>query len=345
MMRLVRHRTNTARQLSQDYLNSLVAAWTRKFFSHRSWVAATLATVASIAFLSAIPLRHWQFVPLLLLLISAGVGLANAVVRLLVGDRLPNWTIHIDVIAGNIFISIAVAAAATAHVNLANLYLLVAFFAFLYLPLRSAAIHLTLSGIAYALVLLFGTPPNQPPIMAWLSVLGTAVALGLVVVGLVSMLRMTAREDPLTGLANRRLWHERLEEEMERAKRTESELSVIMIDLDGFKAVNDTEGHDAGDRLLQRVAWSFKGVIRGGGDFLARLGGDEFGIIVPSSGEIGVRSLASRLTDALPGGISASVGIAFWDQKESATELMRRADQAMYTTKRRRRNREPPRLA
>ncbi len=326
----------SAWQLSQDYTNMVVAGWTRTFFAHRSWVAAALATMGALAFLSVVPLHHWHTLRLYLLLGSACVALLNACLRIVIGERLPRWTLHLDVTSGNVFVTVAAAAAGTEHINLANLYLLVAFFAFLYLPLRAAVIHLAVAGAAYGIVLAAGTRPEEPATISWLSVFGTAAVLGAVVVGLISVLRMAAREDPLTGLANRRLWNERLEEEIERAKRSNSELSVLVIDLDGFKLVNDTGGHDAGDRLLRTVASSFQTVIRNGGDFLARLGGDEFGVLAPGLGEIGVRGLANRLTQTLPEGLSASIGIASWDRSESTANLVRRADQAMYQKKQQR---------
>ena len=121
---------------------------------------------------------------------------------------------------------------------------------------------------------------------------------------------------------------------MERSRRSGAALSVVTVDLDSFKAVNDAGGHEAGDRLLQDVARAGQGVVRGGGDFLARLGGDEFAVLAPSTDELGARVLAKRLADALPHGVSASVGVATWDWAEGASDLLRRADQAMYRHKR-----------
>jgi len=167
----------------------------------------------------------------------------------------------------------------------------------------------------------------------------------LVVLGLVSVLRSTAREDPLTGLANRRSWDERLEEELERSRRTGQALSVVMIDLDGFKAVNDRGGHEAGDLLLKELARAWQTATRGGGDFLARLGGDEFGVLAPGSDAIGIRRLAKRLGDAPPEGVSCSTGAVTWDGTENAADLVRRADRAMYQTKLRHRRGEGLRQA
>lgn len=318
---------------ASDPLNAHAAAWTRAFFSHRSRVAGALQATGALAIASALPLRHWPESSLVTLLTALGIVIVMASLRITIGSRLPPWSLQVDVGLGTAIVSMVAAASVTEHVDLANLYLLVTIFAVLYLPLRSALAHVAAAGAAYALVLGVGPNPTEPLVVAWFSVFGTAAVLGVVVLGLVSVLRVTAREDALTGLANRRLWDERLEEELERSRRSGAPLSVIAIDLDGFKAVNDAAGHDVGDRLLRELAGAWKAVIRGGGDVLARLGGDEFGLLSPGSDAIGVRSLARRFADALPHGISASIGVATWDGTENASDLLRRADRAMYQKK------------
>ena len=319
--------------------NALAASWTRAFFAHQSWVAAALAASGAIATASVIPLRHWPTGSLVLLLVASSVAAVNSGLRIAIGKRLPRSSLQLDVAFGNLFVTVAVLASASEHVDLANLYLLVEMFALLYLPLRAALAHLAAAGAAYALVLGLGPRPAEPPLVAWLAVFGTAVVLGAVIVGLVSVLRAAARDDPLTGLANRRSWDERLAEEIERSRRSGHALSVVVIDVDGFKSVNDTGGHDAGDRLLRELAASWKDTIRAG-DFLARLGGDEFGLLAPGSDTLGVHGLVARLLAALPAGISASVGAATWNGDEAPSDLVRRADRVMYQNKRRHRRAE-----
>ena len=223
-----------------------------------------------------------------------------------------------------------------ALVPFADLYIWVAVFAALYFRLLAAIAHVCAAGAAYAVVLAVG-PKVGAPAVAWLGLFGTVVVAGAVVLGILSLLRAAAREDPLTGLPNRRSWDERLEEELEGARRTGRALSAVIIDLDGFKAVNDRGGHEAGDQLLQELANAWQAVVRGGGDFVARIGGDEFGVLAPGSDALGVRRLAQRLGDALPASVAASIGVAIWDGTESASDLLRRADRAMYQTKLRQR--------
>ena len=321
-------------------VTTAAAVFTRAFFSHPSRVAVAVEVIAALAVATVLPLRHWPTSSLVALVTALVVALATAGVRVVIGERLPRWSLQVDVGLGNLFVSVIAAAGTSGHVNLANLYLLVEVFALLYLPLRSALCHLGAAGAAYAVVLGIGPRPVEPAVVAWLSVFGTSVAVGAVVVGLVSVLSSTAREDPLTGLANRRSWDERLDTELERSVRSGAALSVVVVDLDGFKAINDAYGHQAGDRVLQAAARSWQAATRGGGDLVARLGGDEFGLLAPGSDEIEARHLARRLTEALPEGVSASVGVATWDRVEGASDLVRRADRAMYHAKRRRRRGE-----
>ena len=96
---------------------------------------------------------------------------------------------------------------------------------------------------------------------------------------LIAELRATAMRDQLTGLPNRRAWHDRLEQELAAASRSRRPLSVAVVDLDGLKQVNDTHGHEQGDQLIRRSAHAWAAAVRRS-DFLARLGGDEFVVLL-----------------------------------------------------------------
>ncbi len=155
-----------------------------------------------------------------------------------------------------------------------------------------------------------------------------------------------ATHDPLTGLPNRRYLSEWLTQNMAVAARGNTTVGVFFIDLDGFKAINDRSGHDAGDRVLQAVAGNMRGMLRQS-DFIARLGGDEFAVItIDRVGDSSLVRLGERLIegisaldlrpDAPPGGLGASVGIAvFPSDGGSAEQLIDAADRAMYAAKRR----------
>jgi diguanylate cyclase (GGDEF)-like protein/PAS domain S-box-containing protein len=157
-----------------------------------------------------------------------------------------------------------------------------------------------------------------------------------------------ANYDVLTGLPNRRLFHDRLMQELKRESREQSSLALMFIDLDHFKEVNDTLGHEAGDNLLIQASKRIAGCIRES-DTLARLGGDEFTIILPGlSDPKRIGTLADTIINALgkpfmlnetTAYVSASIGITLYPQDaDNLTSLLKNADQAMYVAKGRGRN-------
>jgi diguanylate cyclase (GGDEF)-like protein len=149
---------------------------------------------------------------------------------------------------------------------------------------------------------------------------------------LIAELHATAMRDQLTGLPNRRAWDDRLERELGRAARSEQSLNVAVIDLDRLKHINDTHGHEEGDRLIQCCARAWAGALRRS-DFLARLGGDEFVVLLPDCSSVAAEEIARRMLGAVPFNQTCSVGIATWDRQEAGYELVHRADQAMYAVK------------
>src|SRR4051794_28730166 len=150
-----------------------------------------------------------------------------------------------------------------------------------------------------------------------------------------------AFSDGLTGLPNRALFGDRLHHALARAERTADALAVLLLDLDGFKQVNDSLGHGAGDQLLVHVAGRLSAALRPS-DTVARLGGDEFAILLESSNEATAVQLAERLLEALDktvtvGGhdlvVAGSIGIAMHTKGAEAEHLLRDADVAMYAAK------------
>lgn len=146
-----------------------------------------------------------------------------------------------------------------------------------------------------------------------------------------------ALTDPLTGLANRRAWEEELRREVARARRHSERLALVMLDLDHFKELNDTHGHQAGDTVLAEAAASWRTAVRTT-DFLARYGGDEFAMLLPDCPDEYGETVLERIRTAIPPGCSCSAGIAYWDGNEKAEALLSRADAALYAAKRAGRN-------
>jgi len=155
-------------------------------------------------------------------------------------------------------------------------------------------------------------------------------------------LRHRAFHDPLTGAANRALFLERVTHALDRSTRTNQPITVLFCDVDNFKAINDSFGHDAGDLYLKATAERMASCIRTG-DTLARMGGDEFAVLLESTDPQTATTITNRLSDALSMELdlngpaitpSLSIGIATSTAGTTAEQLLRDADTAMYASKR-----------
>jgi diguanylate cyclase (GGDEF)-like protein len=158
-------------------------------------------------------------------------------------------------------------------------------------------------------------------------------------------LEQMALTDYLTNLYNRRYFMQRGVEEFKRANRNSQPLALLMLDIDEFKKVNDTYGHEAGDLALQQVAAALKSSLREI-DILGRLGGEEFAVLLPNTSLEGAALLAERMRqtiantsfktpgDVLISTITISIGVAaFTDEMSGTDDLLRNADAAMYRAK------------
>jgi diguanylate cyclase (GGDEF)-like protein len=155
-------------------------------------------------------------------------------------------------------------------------------------------------------------------------------------------LRRSALSDPLTGIANRRSLEQRIDYEISRHARIGHSFALVLIDLDGFKALNDRFGHAAGDDLLREAAGALSRTVRAQ-DTAARIGGDEFCVLAPETDAHGIMPLEDRIREALAGvtsgvdALSASAGTAiFPGDGTSAESLMAAADQRLLAAKRER---------
>ena len=151
------------------------------------------------------------------------------------------------------------------------------------------------------------------------------------------LLRHSATRDQLTGLANRREFDSHLEREFARAARTGASLAVAMLDLDHFKSYNDRYGHQAGDRALQRFAGVLREGLRAGSDQAHRWGGEEFALLLADTDGPGAATVIERLRASLAADeLTFSAGIALLGPADEASpsELVRRADLALYLAKR-----------
>lgn len=149
---------------------------------------------------------------------------------------------------------------------------------------------------------------------------------------LLTEVAVLARSDALTGLPNRRGLDEQLPREMARARRTESDLCLAIVDIDHFKAYNDANGHLAGDAVLRECAAAWDGALRGA-DTIVRFGGEEFLIVLPDCPLAQATETIERLRRSTPAGLTCSAGLACWDHAEAADDLVDRADSALYRAK------------
>jgi diguanylate cyclase (GGDEF)-like protein len=221
-----------------------------------------------------------------------------------------------------------------------------------FLPSRVAAAQLAVVGVLYAAELAW-RDPGYSPVASWVATVGTLAAFAVLIAlmrarmgAAISELTDAARRDPLTGLLNRRGFEEAFDVEIERARRTEQSLSVIVGDLDRFKEVNDSYGHPAGDEALRRVGQALRDSKRSW-DAAARVGGEEFAILAPDTDEHGAYVLAERIRQRIetaflsaPGPLTASFGIVSYPvHGQTAETLLQAGDQALYAAKQLGRNR------
>jgi diguanylate cyclase (GGDEF)-like protein len=214
---------------------------------------------------------------------------------------------------------------------------------------RHRPIAVAAALVAAALVdlaaVLAGAPGRPSPALLAAVVAGSAAVLASVRGRLQrerDVLRDYALSDPVTRVANRRSLLIRADYEIERHRRARRSFALVMLDLDGFKALNDRFGHAAGDDLLRDVAAALRRAMRAQ-DTVARFGGDEFCVLAPETDERGADPLAGRVTKAVSDVsvglevVAGSVGVAiFPDDGVTVADLMRIADERLREAKRRR---------
>jgi diguanylate cyclase (GGDEF)-like protein len=288
-----------------------------------------------------------------LLATAAGSALLAAIV--LAGyDRIPVAAFHVVLLLGTVLATSAAYGWGTQSAYGPLLYVWVTLFAFYFFGRGAALVHLALMAAGYAVALALEDPAENP-LDGWVATVGTLLVTGLFLsvvrdrlAGLISRLSDAAHRDALTDLLNRRGFQSVFDTELERARRTNQALSLIVGDLDRFKRVNDAYGHAAGDAVLRRVAHAIRGAKRGF-DSAARVGGEEFAVLAPDCDEHGAYMLAERIRAAVHEALSSrqettpltiSFGISTFPlHGQSAEGLLRTADQALYAAKRLGRNR------
>lgn len=263
-----------------------------------------------------------------LLTVFCCLAVAIATLFLRWGARFPRPVFHGAVGVASVLIAVAVLIAPDPITSLAaaTLITFVVVDAHFFFSARPALAHLVVAIVGVTVALL----ASDVGLGATLGFDVVLASIGIVIHQLV-VLASSASQDPLTGLANRRGFDQALDERMSEAARTGEPLSAVLIDVDHFKSVNDTYGHEEGDRVLRRVADLWRGELPDGA-FLARHGGDEFSLLLP--GVRGTEALALvRRICAVDQTVSLSCGVAQYRPGDSASQLMRSADSALYDAK------------
>jgi diguanylate cyclase (GGDEF)-like protein len=289
-----------------------------------------------------------------ILLVAASAAALLGALLLIVYDRIPAWAFHPIVLLGTAVSTAAAYGWGSESAYGPLPYVWVTLLAFYFFSRGAALVHLALMAVGYALALGLEDPAENP-LDGWVATVGTLLVTGLFVSvmrdrlhRLIRRLSDAAHRDVLTDLLNRRGFQGVFDTELERARRADQPLSLIVGDLDRFKRVNDAHGHATGDAVLRRVADAILGAKRGF-DSAARIGGEEFAVLAPDCDEHGAYMLAERIRAAVHEAVSAqqdeihltiSFGISTFPlHGQSAEGLLRTADQALYAAKRLGRNR------
>jgi diguanylate cyclase (GGDEF)-like protein len=314
-----------------------------------AWFAALAALVGLLALV--LPHNPGMDEVAMAAITAAAAGLA--VIALVGFTRLPVQAFAVGAVLGTVAAAGAVHYWGTASFYGPLPFLFPLLYASWFLPRRFTVFLLALVGALFAGTIAW-RDPGYSPVAAWVATVGTlggaALLLSLARDGItqvISDLTDAARRDPLTGLLNRRGFEEAFDVEIERARRTEQSLSVIVGDLDRFKEINDQHGHAAGDEALRRVGQAMRSSKRSW-DAAARVGGEEFAILAPDTDEHGAYILAERIRTEIEqsfasgptGPLTASFGIVSYPvHGQTAETLLQAGDQALYAAKRLGRNR------
>ncbi len=263
---------------------------------------------------------------------AISLGYPTAAILLVLGERTPRWLLNVFLAGGTLIVTVGVYLGRGGPTGTASAVILVwvALYAFGFLSVREGMAHLGFVLTAYAVVLVLQEGPAYPA--QWLVVGGTLVVAAVVVGSRNRQIEHLAVTDVLTGLPNRRAWQDLIPRELARARRYGRPLCVAVLDLDGFKQVNDERGHHAGDAVLADVARRLGAAVRKG-DVVCRYGGDEFALVMPDTGMEECGGVVDRLRTVMPPQVAFSFGVACWDGEEDAEALLERADRELYRAK------------
>lgn len=277
--------------------------------------------------------------PVSLLAATGGFAMLCSAMVWLFARRIPLVGFEL-LAAGGTLVTSNVVAHATTHGGMmiaAFSYPWIAIYTAHFFPRRVVVAQGILISIGFGVGLLIGGLPHVG--VYWAIVTVTIWSICIVLGHLSESLRRQADTDPLTGLLNRNGFLAAALREHAIALRSNNRLTLAVLDLDGFKQINDLRGHVVGDRVLADLGRSWRESLRTG-DILARHGGDEFVLLLPATSPESAGSVLQRLrVEGLP--VTWSVGVAEWLRMESLGECIARADAHLYRVKHASRSSEP----
>ena len=316
-------------------LHAAALARERRTLGH---VAGAVVAIGSLVALATTQLLSHHHIPASFVLM-VGFTIATGIGFLMVSwDRIPAGWLHAIPLLATVETAVGIRLAGFYGDIAVNYYVFVGVFAAYAFTSRAAiAFHVAAASAASTLPLIYGSTYASHP--------GARMVVGImliaVIAAIVTLLRegLQARQrqleelavrDPLTGVGNYRLLSERLDYEIARHTRSGQPFAVMLLDLDGFKAINDTVGHLVGDRVLIEVANALTGSVRTQ-DTLARQGGDEFSILAPETDAEQAAIMATRVQEAVKAATSGSVGtsvgwVTFPHDAHDAGTLLNLAD-------------------
>jgi diguanylate cyclase (GGDEF)-like protein len=296
-----------------------------------AWSLALLFMFKAVVCLAAILFPVSSREPVGLVAAAGALAVLGACLVWLAARRIPVLGFELLAACGTLVSSALVAHAAT-HGGMmiaAFSYPWIAIYSAHFFERRVVIAQGALITVAFGVALLLGGLPHAG--IYWMIVIVTIWSICIVLGYLSESLRRQADTDTLTGLLNRNGFMAAAVREHAIAQRSGNRLTLAMLDLDGFKQINDLRGHTVGDRVLADLGKSWRERLRTG-DILARHGGDEFVLLLPATTPEGANVVLDRLRDKdLP--VTWSVGIGEWLPGESLGECIARADTNLYSVK------------
>ncbi len=300
----------------------------------RVWTLALWFTIAFIIDLASFALPYNNDSPLAPRIVGGVFVVGTVTLLVVLADRTPTWFLHVLIVISILLMLWLTASAETSTGSLTAMMILLIIAAYTAYTMSYVAAVIYVGISAIGMLASFAVENRfEVLVLPWAILTFMGFAQILILGTLVSDLKHQVAIDPLTGLLNR-AGLDQVMSSSERERRLTEPRSIVVIDLDDFKSVNDESGHAEGDRVLKAVGSTILKVCRDV-DIAVRYGGDEFILVLPSTDEQTATSFAARLETEVD--VACSTGVTQWRDGEELHHAIARADRLMYERKARRR--------